>query len=198
MPWSAPTARGASSVADISASPAREASPRAAVAARSGPYTTGQIATPRPAKFTLVQSLVNGCFRCWWQVQGSNLGRLSRRFYIPEEAGRGQVAGMSVFWAFPAGFWACREEGRGPGGAPGWANDLDAGPASGSHWTGRKWVWGMWVACPCAVLCPWRACGCVNPFGGARGWWPRGHGAGSRAGSGINQTRRPPAGGGGQ
>src|SRR5213078_1670989 len=31
---------------------------------------------------------------------------------------------------------------------------------------------------------------------GARGWWPRGHGAGSRAGGGINQTRRPPAGGG--
>ena len=53
---------------------------------------------------------------------------LSRRFYIPEEAGRGQVAGVPVFVAFPAGVWACREEGRGPGGAPGRTNDLDAGP----------------------------------------------------------------------
>jgi hypothetical protein len=25
--------------------------------------------------------LVKGSFRYWWQVQGSNLGRLSRRFY---------------------------------------------------------------------------------------------------------------------
>src|SRR5207302_286340 len=69
-----------------------------------------------------------------WQVQGSNLGRLSRRFYIPEEAGRGQGAGVPVFVAFPGRVWACREEGRGPGGAPGWTNDLEAGPAPGSHW----------------------------------------------------------------
>jgi len=26
---------------------------------------------------------VTGRFRWWWQVQGSNLGRLSRRFYRP-------------------------------------------------------------------------------------------------------------------
>ena len=28
-------------------------------------------------------ALVKGSFRYWWQVQGSNLGRLSRRFYRP-------------------------------------------------------------------------------------------------------------------
>jgi len=32
-----------------------------------------------------------GCFRWWWQVQGSNLGRLSRRFYS-EPAGAARVA----------------------------------------------------------------------------------------------------------
>src|SRR5437016_2094073 len=37
-------------------------------------------------------------------------------------------------WRFRAGFWARREEDRGPGGAPGWTNDLEAGPAPGSHW----------------------------------------------------------------
>ena len=39
-----------------------------------------------------------------WQVLGSNQRRLSRRFYIPEEAGRGQGAGVSVFGRFRAGF----------------------------------------------------------------------------------------------
>jgi hypothetical protein len=28
---------------------------------------------------------VRGSFRYWWQVQGSNLGRLSRRFYGPPQ-----------------------------------------------------------------------------------------------------------------
>jgi hypothetical protein len=140
------------------------------------------------------------CLSCdsWWQVQGSNLGRLSRRFYIPEEAGRGQVAKVPVFVPFPAGLWACREEGRGPGGAPGWTNDLEAGPPPGSHWVkaGNGYA-GCGGACPVCSRVRGRR-GCVHPFGGARGWGPRGHGAGSRAGSGINQTSRPPAGGGGQ
>src|SRR6266513_4810755 len=61
-------------------------------------------------------------------------GGHNRRFYIPEEAGWGQGAGVPVFVAFPGRVWACREEGRGPGGAPGWTNDLEAGPPPGSHW----------------------------------------------------------------
>jgi Radical SAM superfamily len=80
---------------------------------------------------------------------------------------------------------------------PGWTNDLEAGPSPGSCWIGRGRLWGMWVR-PVCRSCPGQARGCVHPFGGAHGWRPRGHGAGSRAGSGINQTRRPPAGGGGQ
>lgn len=122
-----------------------------------------------------------------------------RRFYIPEGAGRCQAAVVPVFVAFPGRVWACREEGRGPGGAPGWTNDLEAGPSPGSHWIEPGNGYGVCgVACPVCRSCPWQARACVHPFGGARGWWPRGHGAGSRAGSGINQTRRPPAGGGGQ
>ena len=78
--------------------------------------------------------LAGGRLGWWWQVLGSNQRRLSRRFYIPEGAGRGQVGGVPVFLPFRAGFWACREEGRGQGGAPGWTNDLEAGPSPGSHW----------------------------------------------------------------
>jgi hypothetical protein len=52
---------------------------------------------------------------------------------------------------------------------------------------------------PRAQFVSWgQARGCVHPFGCARGWLLRGHGAGSRAGSGINQTVGRPAGGGGQ
>ncbi len=56
---------------------------------------------------------------------------------------------------------------------------------------------GLWGR-PLRSSCPGQARGCVHPFGGARGWLPRGHGAGSRAGSGINQTGGRAAGGGGQ
>jgi hypothetical protein len=45
-----------------------------------------------------------GCFGWWWQVQGSNLGRLSRRFYIPEEAGRVKWLMCPFLWRFPAAF----------------------------------------------------------------------------------------------
>ena len=128
----------------------------------------------------------------WWQVLGSNQRRLSRRFYIPEGAGRGQGAVVPVFGAFPGRVWACREEGRGPGGAPGWTNDLEAGPSPGSHWTRPGTAMGYvgWRA-PCAVRVLGRLAAAFIPSGVPAAGWPRGHGAGSRAGSGINQTARP-------
>jgi hypothetical protein len=141
------------------------------------------------------RALVRGRFRWWWQVLGSNQRRLSRRFYIPEGAGRGQGVVCPFFFRFRAGVRACRKEGRGQGGAPGWTNDLDAGLsfrltlAEAGNGIGL----GGWRA-PCAVRVLGKARGCVHPFGGARGWLPRGHGAGSRAGSGINQTGGRPAG----
>ena len=76
-----------------------------------------------------------GSFRYWWQVQGSNLGRLSRRFYIPEGAGRGQVAGVPIFGAFPG-----RVLGM-PGGGPGsrqCARDGRPGGRSSSRLTLEK------------------------------------------------------------
>ena len=118
-----------------------------------------------------------------------------RRFYIPEGAGWGKGVGVPVFLPFPAGVRACRKKGRGQGGGPGWTNDLDPGLSSGSRWRGAGTVVGLWgVRAPCAVRVLGQARGCVHPFGCARGWLLRGHGAGSRAGSGINQTVGPPAG----
>jgi len=38
-------------------------------------------AAPGPPETALMP--VRGSFRYWWQVQGSKLGRLSRRFYRP-------------------------------------------------------------------------------------------------------------------
>ena len=55
---------------------------------------------------------------------------------------------MPVFWGVSGQVWACREEGRGPGGAPGWTNDLEAGPSPGSRWTRPGTAMG---------LCEWRA-----------------------------------------
>jgi hypothetical protein len=47
-----------------------------------------------------------------------------KRLYIPEEAGRGQVAGVSVFVAVPGRVWGM------PGGGPGsrWSARLDVRP----------------------------------------------------------------------
>jgi hypothetical protein len=123
--------------------------------------------------------------------------RLRRRFYIPEGAGRGQGAVVPVFVAFPDRVWGM------PGARPGsrWSAQLDERPGgrSCSRLTLDQAGNGYWgVARPVRRSCPWQARGCIHPFGGARSWWLRGHGAGSHAGSGINQTRRPPAGGGGQ
>ncbi len=44
-----------------------------------------------------------GRFRRWWQVLGSNQRRLSRRFYIPEGAGRGQGVVCPFFFRFRPG-----------------------------------------------------------------------------------------------
>ena len=120
------------------------------------------------------------------------------RFYIPEGAGRCQAANVPVFVAFPG-----RVLGT-PGGGPGsrWSARLDERPGGRScsrltlDQAGNGYGVCGWCG-PVRRSCPWQARGCVHPFGCARGWLPRGHGAGSRAGSGINQTGgRPPAGGG--
>ena len=101
---------------------------------------------------------------------------------------------MPVFGAFPGRVWACREEGRGPGGAPGWTNDLEAGPPPGSDWTRPGTAIGVCgSARPVCSSCPGQARGCVHPFGGARDWWPRGHGAVRvRAAGSIRQAAGPP------
>jgi hypothetical protein len=59
----------------------------------------------------------------WWQVLGSNQRRLSRRFYIPEEAGRGQGVVCPFFFGFRSGFGHARRKARVKGGAPGRTND---------------------------------------------------------------------------
>ena len=89
-----------------------------------------------------------------------------------------------------------------PGGGPGsrWR------PAGRTTWRpvllsahtgpGRERLGGMWVARPVGRSCPWQARGCVHPFGGARGWWPRGHGAVRvRAAGSIRQAAGPPVAG---
>jgi hypothetical protein len=58
-----------------------------------------------------------------------------RRRYIPEGAGRGQGAVVPVFGAFPGRVLGMPGGGPGPDGAPGWTNDLEAGPPPGSDWT---------------------------------------------------------------
>ena len=65
---------------------------------------------------------------------GMKGGPPTDQLYIPEGAGRCQAANVPVFVAFPGRVWARREEDRGPGGAPGWPNDLEAGPAPGARW----------------------------------------------------------------
>ena len=94
----------------------------------------------------------------WWQVLGSNQRRLSRRFYIPEGAGRGQGAVVPVFGAVPGRVWACREEWPGSVRDARLTNDSVAGPPPGSHWirpgNGCR---GMWSARPVCSSCPGQA-----------------------------------------
>ena len=130
-----------------------------------------------------------------WQVLGSNQRRLSRRFYIPEGAGRGQGG--------CARFSSVSGRGSGHAGRKAWVKV--EGPAGRTtltlaflpaHAGGAGNDMGLWgVRAPCAVRVLGQARGCVHPFGCARGWLLRGHGAGSRAGSGINQAVGRPAGG---
>jgi hypothetical protein len=56
------------------------------------------------------------------------------RFYIPEGAGRCQAANVPVLVAFPGRVLGTPGGGPGSRSAPGWTNDLEAGPAPGSHW----------------------------------------------------------------
>jgi hypothetical protein len=130
-----------------------------------------------------------------WQVLGSNQRRLSRRFYIPEGAGRGQGAVCPVFCCFRVGFG---HAGGRPGAEGCSGREFALGRRPSSRVLAGVRVRYEVVGAPRVVSGPGQALGCVHPFGGARGWMPRGHGAGSRAGSGINQTGGRPPGGGGQ
>ena len=46
-------------------------------------WTQRDLVRPEAAAREPQYAQVTGCFRWWWQVQGSNLRRLSRRFYRP-------------------------------------------------------------------------------------------------------------------
>ncbi len=56
---------------------------------RAQPETAGFTGTQRDAHLQKAtareagKTQLTGCLRWWWQVQGSNLRRLSRRFYRP-------------------------------------------------------------------------------------------------------------------
>ncbi len=105
----------------------------------------------------------------------------SKRFYIPEEAGRGQVARCARFGALPGQVVGMLAGEPGPGGAP-WLDERPGCRPSCQRTLVRAGNgYGVVpVACPVCRSCPWQARGCVYPFGGARSWWPRGHGAGRR------------------
>jgi hypothetical protein len=128
---------------------------------------------------------------------GSNQRRLSRRFYIPEEAGR-------VKWLM------CPFLGvSGPGlGVPGEGAGSRWGRLAGRTTWGpvllpahtrspRERPWGCGWRPVRSVVC-WAGSRLGSSLRGARGWLPRGHGAGARAGSGINQTVGRATSGGGQ
>ena len=81
--------------------------------------------------------------------------------------------------------------------APGWTNDLEAGPPPGSHWTRPGTAIGyVGRRAPCAGRVLGRLAAAFIPSGGARGWWPRGHGAVRvRAAGSIRQAAGPPVAG---
>ena len=83
---------------------------------------------------------------------------------IPEEGGPVKRVDVPFFCRFPAGFGACRKQGRGQGGAPGWTNDLEAGPASGDTARRREQVCGCGARPRCSLV-GWQASGCGHPFG---------------------------------
>jgi hypothetical protein len=49
--------------------------------------------------------------------------------------------------------------------APGWTNDLEAGPSPGSSWVRPGTVSGLWVARPVCSRSLGQARSCVHPFG---------------------------------
>jgi hypothetical protein len=142
---------------------------------------------------------ITGRFRRWWQVLGSNQRRLSRRFYIPEGAGRGQGAVVPVFGAFPG-------PGLGmPGGGPGsrWSARLDERPGGRSSsrlildQAGNGYR-GMWAGAPRAQFVSWAGSRLRSSLRGCPRLVAAGAWGGARAGSGINQTGGRATGGGGQ
>jgi hypothetical protein len=65
---------------------------------------------------------------CWWQVLGSNQRRLSRRFYIPEGAGRVKGGGVPVFLPVPGQVLGTPKGGPGSRWSARLDGCLDAGP----------------------------------------------------------------------
>jgi hypothetical protein len=126
-------------------------------------------------------------------------GGLSQRewFYIPEEAGRGQGAGVPVFGAFPG--WVLGMPGGGPGSR--WSARLGERPGCRSF---SRLTLGQagngdgvcgWRA-RCAVSCPGRAAAAFIPSGvpaaGGRGGMGR---VRVRAAGSIRQAAGPPVAG---
>ena len=81
--------------------------------------------------------------------------RYLREQVIPEGEGPVKRVDVALFLPVPAGVRACRKQGRGQGGAPGWTNDLEAGPACGDTVCRREQVCGCGSG-PCGVpeVCP--------------------------------------------
>jgi hypothetical protein len=142
---------------------------------------------------------LTGYFRRWWQVLGSNQRRLSRRFYIPEGAGRGQGAVVPVFVAFPGRFWhAGRRAGvqvERPAGRTTWRPALlpaHTGPGR------ERAIGGVWVSAPRVQFVSWAGSRLRSSLRGCPRLVAAGAWGGARAGSGINQTGGRATGGGGQ
>ncbi len=128
---------------------------------------------------------------------GMKGGPPTDQLYIPEGAGRCQAANVPVFVAFPGRVWARREEDRGPGGAPGWPNDLEAGPAPGARWIRPGTVMGyVGGAAPYAGRVLGRLAAAFIPSGvpaaGGRGGMGR---VRVRAAGSIRPGGRPPVAG---
>jgi hypothetical protein len=101
---------------------------------------------------------------CWWQVLGSNQRRLSRRFYIPEGAGRVKGGGVPVFLPVPGQVLGT------PKGGPGsrWSARLDERrrPSPPAHaGEGPGTVFGLGWRGPCAVRVLGRLAAAFIPSG---------------------------------
>src|SRR5882724_293132 len=83
---------------------------------------------------------------------------------IPEGAGPVKGSGVPVFLPVPAWAQGAPEGGQGQGGAPGWTNDLEAGPLPADAGEGRELGIGVVCSAPVQPLI-WQAPGCGHPFG---------------------------------